>query len=148
MTTAENPAVTARVEPTWAALEVDGQTETIRADTEEEVRHEVLRRTIEIAAESNADAHLTATDSDGEWHLIVSPDGDISETGTSRGQHGTADDVAPVSDGVAPTPADAPVNAPVGGAEAPSTDDEELAASFLPFYIPPPPGSMEPRADP
>lgn len=132
----DTPAVTAHLEETWADLEVDGQTETIRADTEEEVRHEVLRRTMEIAVQTGEDTHLTATDSDGEWHLVVSPDGGISETGVSHGTHGSPDDTAPPAAPEAVSPPPTPVPAP-----APSIADDQLAADFLPFYIPPPPGA-------
>ena len=89
MTDTQTPEVTARVEENWAALEVDGETQTIRADTEEEVRHEVLRRTVQIAAAAQTDVHLIATDRDGEWRLIVTPDGQISETGIVNQSHGT-----------------------------------------------------------
>ena len=88
MTDTQSTEVTARVEENFAALEVDGETQTIRAETEEEVRHEVLRRTIAIAERLGRDVSLVATDREGEWHLIVSPEGDVSETAPPSESHG------------------------------------------------------------
>lgn len=89
------PTVTARVEPTWATIEVAGEQRNITARNEEEVRQEVIRQTIKVASDANSDVNLVATDHDGSWHLTVSPEGDIFETppGTSpvRQQHRNGD---------------------------------------------------------
>lgn len=147
MTSTDTPAVKARVETTWADLEVDGQTETIRADSEEEVRHEVLRRTMEIAVQTGEDTHLTATDSDGEWHLIVSPDGGISETEVSHASSNAPDGAVGAGQSESDVVASAPTSAtstadPTALSTAASKPDpvgDDLAANLLPFYIAPPP---------
>ena len=135
MTDTETPEVTARVEENWAALEVGGETQTIRADSEEEVRHEVLRRTMQIAAAANRDVSLVATDRDGEWRLIVTPQGDISETGTpvrAAGAHQGGDAAQSSTDAAAHAAPDDEVTGP------PEAGDEEQ-----PLWISPPPGSDE-----
>lgn len=135
MTDTETPEVIARVEENWAALEIGGETQTIRADSEEEVRHEVLRRTIRIAADTNRDVSLIATDRDGEWRLIVSPQGEISETGTPsrvNGAHQGADATTEsIPDAAAPSDAhgDAVDSAGQVHAEPPESSGSALSDS-------------------
>jgi MinD-like ATPase involved in chromosome partitioning or flagellar assembly len=74
------PVVTAHVTAEGATIIVDGETTKITAGNEEDLRREVLRRTIELAVHVQRDVLLIATDSDGTWQLSVTPDGAITES--------------------------------------------------------------------
>ena len=148
------PPVGATLNPDGTAqLTISGKTTPIAGRSVDDARGQVLARITATAAKLNRPVRAEVTDPDGEWMLIVHPDGTVDEDATTppkrgRGARTTTPAPQPAQQpepgpavGETATPAPRPSLAPV----APTSEqDQSLAMIDEPTWTPQPEPAEEP----
>ncbi|GAA4195190.1 hypothetical protein GCM10022219_19790 [Microbacterium oryzae] len=101
-----------------AVLTVDETPQPIDTTLVEDARREIVRRAAEIAAMLDTPMHVMVHEPDGDWPLVVHPDGRVD---SSEGAAGSSPAAAPrPASASQPVPAPQPVAAPRSAAAAPA----------------------------
>jgi MinD-like ATPase involved in chromosome partitioning or flagellar assembly len=104
-------------------LSIDGVRETFSAESTEHLREEILTRVTAIAADLGRPVQMTTEDDEGQWMLVVHPNGEIGEEERLVFEPHGPDAEAQL--------AHAHRAAAAADADAPSDDPESLLADFL-----------------
>ncbi|MFF1573625.1 AAA family ATPase [Leifsonia sp. NPDC058292] len=124
------PLITARFGgDNTGELSVDGVSESIDAESTEHLREQILTRVTAIAAELGRPVQMTTQDDEGQWMLVVHPDGEIGEEELLAAETQETD---PQSHAEHPHP-EHPHRAPA--APEPQTDDVPDGVSYLADFL-------------